>query len=292
MASVDGSKSIQADSDNLFDQVWGPCKTGGNEKEAKIYCSDCSEYLCDPCVNYHRTLALTKNHKVVPKNAYLSVRLDPLPFIADVTRSKKSTSIVRNTMTLFVARAKVSNTTNVKHTLFTRKVLSSSQQRWIQFYQQQSHWKINNTGWNSEDKKELKESKEICQKEIKAFRKELDDFLDKLEQNMLAELDQIETKKRQRIDQHITTLPTVLQILDADYQLLHDARKDARSQVMFAAEVKASRGFHKCQNRLDDLEKEVVKLNLSFKRNKQFDDLKRHKAFRFIENVRECRCTE
>ena len=64
MASVDGSKSIHASSDQTFEYYCGPCKTEGKEIEARKYCEDCVEYLCDSCVNVHRKFSLLKYHKV------------------------------------------------------------------------------------------------------------------------------------------------------------------------------------------------------------------------------------
>ncbi len=32
------------------------------------YCVECSEYLCDQCVQAHRRVKLTKEHTIVPKN--------------------------------------------------------------------------------------------------------------------------------------------------------------------------------------------------------------------------------
>ena len=63
----------------------------------------------------------------------------------------------------------------------------------------------------TETKKNLLKSKDIYKKEIHAFRKELDDYIDQLEQNMLKELDELETKEKSSIDQKITTLVTALQ---------------------------------------------------------------------------------
>ena len=66
MASVDGSKSLQAASDELFDHVCAPCENEGIVKQAKQYCGVCSEFLCDPWVRHHRKFALLKNHKIAP----------------------------------------------------------------------------------------------------------------------------------------------------------------------------------------------------------------------------------
>ena len=125
----------------------------------------------------------------------------------------------------------------------------------------------------NQDKKDLDVSKEDCKKEIRAFRKELDDFLDKLERKMIAELDQSETKLRERIDKQIATLTTALQILEADYELLTTAKNDARKHVMFAVDTQISKRFQECESRMLELEKEAITLRIAFEKNKHIDDL-------------------
>ena len=122
---------------------------------------------------------------------------------------------------------------------------------------------------------ELKSCKDACKKEIQAFRKELDDFLDKLVQNMIAELDQYESKERRRIDQHITTLKTIIQMLDKEHKSLEKARKDVRKENMFVAETRVSANLRDYQTRLVDLEKFETNFRLTFKRNTRLDDLQR-----------------
>ena len=278
MASVDGFKSIQTASDELSDHVCGPCKIGGNDKEAIKYCSDCSEYLCDPCVSYHRTLALTKNHKIVPANSESFDTGRRLTVYCGCNQNQEvefycedhADVICRQCQSFKHHKCKTS-TVHQKSSGYTstkmESILSKTKSLKDKYDQLKQEC--------SEDKKELKELKAVCKKEIRAFRKELDDFLDKLEQSMLAELDQFETKESQRVDQQITALSTALQMLNADDQLLNDAWKDARKQVMFAAEVQTSKGLQECQSRLIDLEKDAVKLSISFERNKKLDDLQR-----------------
>lgn len=72
MASVDGSKSIQGASDEMFDNTCGPCKEDNIEKGADQYCVDCGVYLCDQCKDFHRKLPLSKNHKVVFGSQHLA----------------------------------------------------------------------------------------------------------------------------------------------------------------------------------------------------------------------------
>jgi len=39
----------------------GPC----TNKKASAYCLDCEDYLCPPCVDYHRKLRTLKDHRLL-----------------------------------------------------------------------------------------------------------------------------------------------------------------------------------------------------------------------------------
>ena len=103
----------------------------------------------------------------------------------------------------------------------------------------------------------MQKSKDVCKKEIQAFREELDDYIDQLEQNMLKELDELETKEKSSIDQKITTLITAFRILYADENTLKYAKNDGRRHIMFAADANVSKRFLECEKSLGDSEKEA-----------------------------------
>ena len=87
---------------------------------------------------------------------------------------------------------------------------------------------------------------------------------------MLKELSDFEDEKRRQIDEQIAALTNALQMLDADYKILANAKSDGRNQVMFTAEVQTSKTI---ASRLADLEKDITELILSFEKNKTLEDL-------------------
>ena len=64
MASVDGSKSVIVTSHEIH--CSGSCSYRGSDKEAKSYCNEYQEYLCDPCAESHKGLKLTRSHQLLP----------------------------------------------------------------------------------------------------------------------------------------------------------------------------------------------------------------------------------
>ena len=276
MASVDGSKSLQAASDELFDHVCVPCENEGIVKEAKQYCGVCSEFLCDACVRHHRKLTLTKCHKIVQAHIVSVSSLRRLSINCGCNNNKETEYYCENHSDVICSPCK-----DVKHhkcrTIPIQQKCSgykSSKIDAILAKAKSLKEKYDRLKQNcSKNKKELVRSKDVCQKEIKAFRKELNDFLDTLEQKMLTELEKREEENRKKIDQQITTLSNALQMLDTENMMLGKAKVDGRNQVMFAAEVQAAKTIRDCESRLADLEKEVAEVRLSFEKNKKLADL-------------------
>ena len=280
MASVDDSKSVHIASDEVFDHVCVPCHARGSDKEARNYCRDCSEYFCDPCSDYHQTLTLTKNHKIISTDKVAVGSSRQLTIHCGCTKKQEVEFYCEDHAEVICRPCQSFKHHNCKTTPiqqrssgYTSTKLNSILTKTKALKDKYDQLKQN----CGKDEKELTQSKEVCKKEIEAFRKELGDFLDKLEQKMLAELGHLETKEHQRIAQQIATLTTALQILDADYQLLNDAKNDGRKHVMFAADVQISKRFHECEIRLSDLQKEAVKLSLTFERNNKLNDLQSDK---------------
>ena len=66
MATFDGSTSLEMACDEFREHECGPCALGGKTREAKHYCIDCPDYLCDDCKAYHCNRAdRTRFHVIV-----------------------------------------------------------------------------------------------------------------------------------------------------------------------------------------------------------------------------------
>lgn len=65
MASVDGRHSLQESSDEMFQFECSPCEYEGIKTEAKHFCPECGDYLCQSCKMTHQKLSVTRKHQVV-----------------------------------------------------------------------------------------------------------------------------------------------------------------------------------------------------------------------------------
>ena len=278
MASVGGSKSLQISSDETFDQICGPCNTDGVQKEARYYCQDCRQELCDACKDYHRKLTTTRNHVIVPGHQ--------VPASLRGGTSLVPCGCNKNQRVEFYCETHQDFTCSSCKSFHHRKCKTSNIQEKSSSYRPSSLDPTLSKIKSLEGKydrlkqarggadKDLKRFREDCKKDIKAFRKELDAFLDNLEKNMLAELDQWETEEHRRIDQHISELTTALKVLQADCKMLEDTKRNKEKEMMYIADVRVSRALQGYESRFDDLENDYAKPTLAFGRNKILANLK------------------
>ena len=249
MASIDGSKSIQGGSDDLYDNICGPCIEDNIEKGASQYCVDCGVYLCDQCKAVHRKLPVCKNHRlVIGSQSFTAVSAvsqgsGPVLYCACNTNSEvefycENHEDVRcgpcrslkhhKCITVSVQEKSSSYTTQMINSVLSRIQLMKGK---FEMMKKEYTTAI----------KELNLLKETCRKEIQTFRKELKTFLDKLESDMLQEMDTLEKEQQKQLNQHISTLTAGLQMLDSDYTLLENAKQDGRKSVMFTSDLQVSR---------------------------------------------------
>ena len=280
MASVDGSRSWSGASDETYDIVCGPCKTDNVNKEAKHYCEQCQEYLCNVCQDSHRKLKATKNHNILSGHH--------MPTSSDVTQRPAcsvSCSCSQNREVVVYCEDHddviCDSCATVKH----RRCKTFSVQEKSRSYPPMKldsiidktktlRMKIEQLQQEKDkDRTNITRMKDTCRKEIVTFRKELNDFLDHLERNILQDLERYEKKRKQLTDEQIKSLETTLKMIDLDYKLLEEAKYDNKTETMFASDVKISKNLSEYEVVLDDLKNNFERSDLYFQRNSNLVEL-------------------
>lgn len=90
---------------------------------------------------------------------------------------------------------------------------------------------------------------------------------------MLNDLDKCENKYQTQLDHQISTLVSVMLMLDTDYKLLENAQRDGRKTTILISDVHVSKSLKDYEKRLAELENDVRKPILSFEKNKKLDDV-------------------
>ena len=280
MASVDGSKSWLAASDEIYDIVCGPCKTDNVNKEAKYYCEQCQEYLCDSCQDTHRKLKATKNHSILsghhmPTSSGVTQRPDCSVYCSCsqnrevmVYCEDHDDVICDSCATVKHRRCKTFSIQNKSHSYPTKKldsIIDETKTLRMKIEQLQQE--------RSKDRTNLTRLKDTCRKEITTFRKELNDFLDHLERDIIQDLEKYEKRRKQLIDDQIKSLATTLKMIDLDYKLLEEAKYDNKTETMFASDVKISKNLSEYEAVLDDLKNNFERSDLYFQRNSKLVEM-------------------
>ena len=280
MASVDGSKSLMSASDAIFDIVCGPCKTDNVNKEAKHYCEQCQEHLCHVCQDAHRKLKATKNHSILsgghmPKSSGVTQRPACSVYCSCnhdrevVVYCEDHDDVICDSCATVKHRGcKTFSIQNKSRSYATKKldsIIDKTKTLRIQIEQLQQE--------KSKDRTNLTRMKDTCRKEITTFRKELNDFLDHLERDIIHDLEKYEKKRKQLIDDQIKSLTTTLQMIDLDYKLLEEAKYDNMAETMFALDIKISKNLSEYEAVLDDLKNNFERGDLCFQRNSKLVEL-------------------
>ena len=274
MASVDGSRSLQGASDEVHTNICGPCKNDDVERGANHYCQDCPEYLCDHCKDHHRKLRLTNYHRIVSGSqvpAVSSIRGRPSIVVYCSCNRKQEVQYFCEDHQDTVCdlcksskhyKCKVSGIQD-KSSAYSQTKISSVMSELNKI--QDEYAKLKQA--RDDDIKSLERSTESCRNEIAAFRKEINTFLDDLENNMLKQLASYEKDKQSRISQQSSTLTATLKMLESDYKLLHDAKNEGRKATMFAADVQVSKGLQEYSERLSDIRNYAINSDIQFEKN-------------------------
>ena len=278
MANYDGSSSLDMACDEFREHECGPCSGTRRTKEAKHYCIDCPDYLCDNCKDYHGHLAGTRNHNIVSGSRIpvfvskghglnITCTCNKGQLIAFYCNDHQET-ICGACKTFNHHKCKTSSIKE-KSSSYTSSKLNSvlaeikSLEVKYERLKQESH----------SNKKVINQLKDACKKEITKYRKELDTIFDNLERNQLTELDEWKQDKDRRVDQDMTTIAEALNVLKVDCKSLEDAKRDGKKEAMFIADVQVSRSIQGYTRKLGELQKDIEKPTLAFERNEILADL-------------------
>ena len=279
MSIVDGAKSLQSTSDESVLKSCDPCKYGGIEVEATKYCDDCKESLCRTCTESHKRFKMSRNHKL------LSVQHIPshtgkdhiaCSVLCECCQTLEVTDYCEDHHAVVCQHC-----TSVKHRKCKIELIKDKSSTYnkvtFDFVADRASAIKSKADKQLEDRKadlsNLESAKEICTKQIEAFRRELNAFLDRLEQDIRKDLNKRMIQTRQDIERHISTYSTIQQLLQSDFELIENAKKSCLAECMFASEIKISNRQREYEILLQDIDLETKTPIISFTGNQQLIDM-------------------
>ena len=278
MASADDSSYLQGASDEMVDNVCGPCKKDQIEKGANFYCNECGEYLCTECKNYHRKLSVTKDHTVVTVSelptADAERRGTDLVIYCGCNNKQEVEFYCKDHDDVFCSPCK-----NVQHhkctTCDINKRSAGYSIEMLNLVMSKTESLRNEFEHLHQESSQptIEASRETCKREIETFRRGLDQFLNKLEHDLLEEMEKRASDQQREIDQKASILAEARNMLESDYTLLENAKQDGRKTTMFMSDLQVSKRLQSYTTRLTDLRKELSISNLSFERNEKLAEI-------------------
>ncbi|XP_053403960.1 uncharacterized protein LOC128558498 [Mercenaria mercenaria] len=200
----DSAEISSAEDGEVFCQ---PCSSDGDRMVAKGYCENCNEYLCATCLKVHRKQAMSRNHKVLEGGNMLKARM------SSVTLNSCSELCVRHTNEIvkFYCSAhdvvgcgdcivldhklcKVDRIQDISMNYFHGAEHQELQQKVDQFLKniEQVNRQIQTNDKN------IQQTYIKAVNDVKSFKKEILEYLNKAEADMLAVLN-----KRKRSDEKL-----------------------------------------------------------------------------------------
>ena len=280
MASDDGDQCFHVGSDAVYTHTCEPCDYRGVNREAITFCSNCKEYMCHLCTESHKGQKISRNHKILDvkdlSGMQTSTVSDSFIMSCDCDQASPITHYCIEHDQACCANCKIlkhrkcqSITISEKIKSFSENQLTEIIQRVVRLKKEMDSLVRNRTT----DLKNVQTMISKCKSDIHTFRKELNSYLDILEDKVIKESKLHEARYNQEISHHIEACSSTLKSLTADKTLLVEAQTMSKKTNMFAAHHKVSHRIENYESLLNDFKQESVSPDLTFKRNEELRNL-------------------
>ena len=280
MASDDGDQCFHVGSDAVYTHTCEPCDYRGVNREAITFCRNCKEYMCHLCTESHKGQRISRSHKLLDvqdmSGMQTSTVSDSFIMSCDCDQTSPITHYCIDHDQAFCTNCKILKHRKCKTITISDKIHSFSENqlkeviRRVATLKKEMELFIRN---RTTDLKHVQTMITQCKSDIQTFRKELNYYLDILEDKLVKESEVHEARYKQEIRRHIETFSSTLKSLTADKTLLVEAQKTSKKVNMFAAHRKVSHGIENYESLLNDFKQESVLPDLTFKRNEELRNL-------------------
>ena len=280
MASDDGAQCFHVGSNVVYTYTCEPCNYRDVNREAITFCRNCKEYMCHLCTDSHKSQKMSRIHKLLDvkdmSGMQTSTVSDSFIMSCDCGQTSPITHYCIEHDQAFCTNCNIlkhrkcqSITIGEKIKSFSENQLKEIIQRVVTLKKEMDSFIRNRTT----DLKHVQTMTAQCKSDIHTFRKELNSYLDILEDKVVKESKVHEAKFKQEISRHIETCSSTLKSLTADKTLLVEAQTTSRKANMFAAHRKVSHRIENYESLLNDFKQESVLPDLTFKRNEELRNL-------------------
>ena len=276
MASIDGSKSVFESSDDGSTFDCTPCNYEGVEKEAKFYCPQCQDYLCDSCKSAHQKMSASRNHKVVSGSAiprkqenksnegikgkvlcpcsgkdieiYCKDHNEVMCLDCKTLKHRNCTTSTVDEACGDLVTTDINETKERMNALKTKlEILRHSR---------------------NEDAENLTVQAAECRDKVEELKAELIQKIQELTNTALTDITNCDRELRQTIEQHISTCSIALNRMEIDYNPFEEAVTARIHSRIFIHNLQLKKTLGQIDNILQDIDKEAKAPGISF----EFDE--------------------
>ncbi|XP_060589386.1 uncharacterized protein LOC132744643 [Ruditapes philippinarum] len=234
-----------------------PCKADGESLEADGFCQNCQEYLCKTCIKYHRKVTVSKHHTILDK-ANMPKKVEPqtVKQLCTSTCNKHKLEIIKyfcrdhdtvgcgNCLFIDHKACQVEFIPDIADEFVNGEEYKAILVK-LEKLQTKVDSKIMATGT---DQKVCAEEFVSAVQEIKRFRKEIEDYLNKMEQSILKECERLRKGNESAITKNECLLITIKSELDDIAECLTSQSKKTTDLFVEAKQT---------ETRLSDLEQDM-----------------------------------
>ena len=277
MASFDESRSVKCSSEESYQMGCSPCENDGIVKEAKYFCTECQEYLCQSCETLHKRFKGTRNHNI-------SLCADNKTEPREVDGSTVMCSCKRNDTEIYCEyhnEVFCSDCKTIKHrqcktksmddviaeldTDFDTEAIKHADEVKCSVEKIITEWK--------QSLEQLNADTDHRKEDIISFANELKNKIDTLKENAVADLYRYSCLHTEVTEHHVSACETALKTLSFECSNHQKVKESKNKRQRFVTNLKLKQTLKDLDILTEDIKKEVYEPSLSFERNQDLSDV-------------------
>ncbi|XP_060579509.1 uncharacterized protein LOC132736400 [Ruditapes philippinarum] len=234
-----------------------PCQRDDETVHAEGYCEACKEFLCSSCISAHRKLVITKSHMIKSRDEMPTYQAesDPCTELCDVHKNEIVKFYCQQHDSVGCGDCMV-----LQHTSCNVKLVSDVSSNYdnsgdlLGIKHRIDHLRKNIASCEKEIKGSLETAEKIKTntiREIKRFRKEIEDYLNKIEEDLLQKVDKMSASDfstQRKLQDQCKALARDIE----EFQNKLDKCKD-KVNSLFVASKSVRERLHKCQKMNEEI---------------------------------------
>ncbi|CAG2223138.1 unnamed protein product [Mytilus edulis] len=195
-----------------FSQSCGVCDLRHTTTPSIVWCTECDEGLCKDCQEHHSLSKASRNHSVIPITDYQKLPLDVLKISQYCSKHNKKFEMYcqkheRSCCSKCMLQSHkecrdIVDLDDVIQNTETSNALSDIEETLVEVAENLQKIRKN----QQDNLSTLKEKRKTIEKEIKQTRIEINIYLDKLQEDLMKELNAAEEKENSKICQLLSSL--------------------------------------------------------------------------------------